>query len=98
MNGSTSMVTSFPAWATRATACLARNRGRRSIAAHRPAPLDLERTGVRVSELLRVLLAAPALLAEAHLLRQGRARLRVGRSDHGVIGRKTPLLPIFFGG
>ena len=43
------------------------------------------------------LLAATSLLAQAHLLGQSRTRFRVGGSDHRVVGRKTPLLPIFFG-
>ena len=54
--------------------------------------------GRRTATSSRVLLTAPALLAKAHLLGQRRARLGVGGSDHGIIRRKTPFLPVLFGG
>ncbi len=44
------------------------------------------------------LLAAPALLTQPHLLGQGRTRLCISRSDHRIVRRKAPLLPIFFRG
>src|ERR1700722_14927209 len=97
MNGPTTTVTSFPASAPRATACSARNRSAASdsrVLYLRPSVLG--GPGMRRRDKPPGLLAAPPLLAKAHLLRQSRARLRVGRSDHGIIRGKTPLLTILF--
>ena len=37
-----------------------------------------------------------AFLAQAHLLGEHRTRLGVIRRDHGIIGGKTPFLPVVF--
>src|SRR3712207_3223784 len=42
--------------------------------------------------------ALPALLAEAHLLGEFRARLRVVRGDHRIVDRKAPFLAILLRG
>src|SRR5690348_3072281 len=44
------------------------------------------------------LFAAAALLAEAHLLGELRARGRVARRDHRIVGRQAPFLAILLGG
>src|ERR1700722_12276439 len=41
-----------------------------------------------------LLAAAPPLLAKPHLPGQLRARGRVARRHHGIVGRKTPLLAV----
>ena len=50
-----------------------------------------------VDSLRRLLGAAAALLAEAHLLGQLRARGRVAGRDHRIVGAERPFFPILLG-